>query len=326
MKCADPVLCYTGKSVKLYRHFSLASHVIKTAAQKVFNCGQCLFCRKRRAYELASRCVLHASLYPKNCFLTLTYDEKRAEYHNNFEYSDIQKFKKRLRQYVWREHKQRTEIFNVHEYGKNGKKHWHLVVFNHNFEDRLLPRAAKYYTSAVLSGLWPHGFHTIGDVSEASAMYTAQYIEKDLINGNRHNSKKSHSKHSGIGKPYFLQHYKQILTLGYIPINGRKLPVPRSFQRIAHKHYCHYYERSAFFDSKERKALYRPFKHGLENRELADLYIQFKNMREEFIQDLEKEWALTIQTYLTTKEIPDFIKSGDNALYDLNKKQLGERF
>lgn len=40
------------------------------------------------------RCVLHASLYKENCFITLTYDESKDGYHNNKEYADIQKFKK----------------------------------------------------------------------------------------------------------------------------------------------------------------------------------------------------------------------------------------
>lgn len=97
MKCADPVLCYTdSKGNKKYRHFSLASHIHKLSHQQVFNCGKCLFCRKKKSYELASRCVLHASLYTDNCFLTLTYDEKQKGYHNVLDYTDIQKFKKRL--------------------------------------------------------------------------------------------------------------------------------------------------------------------------------------------------------------------------------------
>lgn len=99
MKCADPVLCFTGKSGRIYRHFSLASPIIKTAHQQVFNCGKCIFCRKKKAQELAIRCVLHASLYDQNCFLTLTYNESNQGYHNRFNYSDIQKFKKKLRRH-----------------------------------------------------------------------------------------------------------------------------------------------------------------------------------------------------------------------------------
>lgn len=336
MKCADPVLCYIGPSgKKVYRNFSFAPHVLKLAHTLVFDCGKCLHCRKKRAYELACRCVLHASLYRDNCFLTLTYDEKKEGYHNNFEYSDIQKFKKRLRKHC---EPKRIEIFNVHEYGKNGKKHWHLVVFNyspHTEPDQGGERdctihtrsnGISLYVSKTLSRLWPYGFNTVGDVSAASAMYAAQYVNKDFKNGNTHNSKKSHSKHSGIGKPYFLKHYKQILSLGYVPFDGRKLPVPRYFQRLAHKHFCHYYDRSKFFDQRERKRLYRPFRDSEASREIADLYRVFEVNKQEKIKDLEVQWRATMDQYLTTKDEPDFIKSNSNALYDLQRKITTERF
>lgn len=328
MKCADPVLCYIdGRGLKVYRNFSLASEITKRREHtQIFDCGKCIFCRKKRAYELACRCVLHSSLYEQNCFLTLTYDESKPGYHNNFEYSDIQKFKKRLRRHC---EPKKIEIFNVHEYGKNGKKHWHLIVFNHDFEDKTvhtLSNGIPLYTSSRLEQLWPFGFNTIGDVSTASAMYQAQYVEKDLKNGNRSTNKQSHSKHSGIGGPYFLKHYKQILSLGYVPIDGKKLPVPRYFQKLAHKHYCHFYQKDAFFDLSYRKALYRPFKLGLENKEIADLYIEYDKQKKSRLPELEAQWNQTIDDYLTTKEQPDFIKSGSNTLYDLQKKNKIERF
>lgn len=328
MKCADPVLCYiTATGQKIYRHFSLADSIVKRTAQLVFDCGKCLFCRKKRAYELASRCVLNASLYEHNSFLTLTYDEKKESYHNNFDYTDIQKFKKRLRRHCG---KKRIQIFNVHEYGKLGKKHWHLVVFNHDFtEDRTIHSRANglpLYTSARLGTLWPHGFNTIGDITAASAMYTAQYQQKDIKNGNTQNAKKSHSKHAGIGRSYFLKHYKQILSLGYVPINGKKLPVPRYFQRLAHKHYCHFYEISAFRDIRQRKALYRPFKPGEPRSDIAQLYIQYKQIKQERLKEIELEWSEFLEDHLTSKTTPDFIKSHSNAIYDLNKNTTIERF
>lgn len=326
MKCIDPVLCYTindGKK-KIYRHFSLIHRFRLQAPHQVFSCGQCLVCRKKRAYELAIRCVLHASLYRDNCFLTLTYDEKKPDYHNVFVYEDIQKFKKRLRQHCQRNHNgKRIEIFNVHEYGKNGKKHWHLIIFNWDDVDKRLHTVSgenRLYTSPTITQLWPYGFNVLGDVSEASAMYQAQYVEKDFKNGNRANAKKSHSKHSGLGRPYFLKNYSQILRLGYVPIAGRKVPVPRYFQKIAHKHYCHYYDKRAFFDVKERKALYRPFKHGEEIKEMADLYIDFKHQKDLLVLEFEKDWNDVLTKYFEDQGPTDFQKSGANLLHDLRNK------
>lgn len=328
--CADPVLCFTVNGKRIYRHFSLVrDHSLILKKTLVFNCGKCLFCRKKKSLELAKRCVLHASLYLENCFLTLTYDEKKEGYHNELDYTDIQKFKKRLRSYCFRKDGRRIEIFNVHEYGRNGKKHWHLICFGFNPIDRVLYTTSNLlplYTSGVLSRLWPFGFHTIGDVSEASAMYQAQYTQKDIKNGNCANGRKSKSNHSGIGKPYFLKHYKQILSLGFIPMDGKKMPIPRYFQKLAHKHYCHFYEPTAFMSGAERKAIHRPFKKDQPNKEIADLFLEFKKLRTEFIKELEIQWDDVISQYLTNKREPGFIIANKNALHDLKNRNTLERF
>lgn len=312
------------------------------APHTVFNCGQCLTCRKKRAYELAIRCVLHASMYTHNCFLTLTYDEKKKGYHNNFEYTDIQKFKKRLRNLFrvrysdletrkpkyayWK----KIEIFNVHEYGENKKKHWHLIVLGWSPADR---STFKQTTAGILSRsrtldrLWTKGFHTIADVSEGTAMYQSQYVQKDIKNNNRNSLRQSHSKHSGLGRSWFLKNYKQVLTLGYIPIGGRKVPLPRYFQKLAHKHYCHFYEQSAFFHLQHRNRLYTAFKPGQENREIAELFIAFKSQKEKLVLEHEQEWQSILASYSEDRTAQtDFQKSGSNMLYDLKNKQKSGDF
>lgn len=328
-KCMDPVLCYTGQKGRAFRHFSLASPTFKALHQTVFNCGKCIFCRKSRAAELAVRCVLHSSLYKQNCFLTLTYDEKKPEYHNIFDYSDIQEFKKKFRSWVQYHYKKKIQIFNVHEYGKNGKKHWHLVVFNHDFDDKEIfniKNGNRLYTSKKLDALWGHGFSTIGDVTEASALYQAQYTQKDFKNGNTANNKKSHSKHAGIGRDFFLKNFRQILSLGYIPFSGRKTPIPRYFLKVAHKHWAHFYDTSYFFDNKERKAPYRPFKIGEENKEIADLFVIFRQHREEYLKEIAEAWEEEIEKELFLKDPKDFQLAGENFLYDLNNRTHNSNF
>ena len=169
MKCGDPVLVFNTEKGRAYRNWSLTPHVFRPHAILVFDCGKCLNCRKKRASELAMRCVLNASLYEDNMFLTLTYDETKPGYHNELCYTDIQKFKKKLRRYCEYHHNKKIEIFNVHEYGKNGKKHWHLIVFNHDFEDKTIytrKNGLNLYTSKTLEKMWGFGFVTIGDVTE----------------------------------------------------------------------------------------------------------------------------------------------------------------
>lgn len=332
MKCIDPVLCFDREKKRIFRNWSIAKTSVFLRGVKptfVYHCGKCLVCRKRRSIELAARCVLHASLYPNNCFLTLTYDEKKEGYHNVLSYRDIQLFKKRLRSHVQRSESRRIDVFNVHEYGKNGKKHWHLIVFNYKPQDCELHTTHKgngLYTSPTLSKLWPDGFHTIGDVSEASAMYQAQYMEKDFKNNNVTNGKKSVSRHSGLGKPFFLKNYEQLLRLGYIPFSGRKLPLPRYFQKLAHKHWCHFNEPSAFFDTPYRKRLYTPFKVGQENKRISDLFTYYTEMKKQKIIDYEKEFDELIESYLGSKLVTQFEQSGSNLEYDRSKQITHERF
>lgn len=332
MKCADPKLCYTTESnTKILRHFSLATPIFKKMAQQVFNCDTCIFCRKRRSIELACRCVLHASLYTQNCFLTLTYDPKQQGFTNELQYKHIQKLTKDLRAFCDYYYDKKIQVFNVHEYGKKGQKHWHLIVFNHDFSQdpkfELKISPSGYYNTKRLELLWPYGHHSVGSVTEASAMYQAQYCQKDFKNNNLTNGKSSNSQHSGIGKEYFLKHYKQLLTLGYVPINNRKLPLPRYFQKLAHKHYCHFYDKSYFFDYPNRKKSYSIFKPGFESKEIADLFIFYKERKLDFIQELSKNWDDYIDSLnLIDNTKPDFKLSEENFLHDLRNKTHQENF
>lgn len=345
MKCADPVLCYTSPTgKKFYRHYSLASQLfIKHLHQQVFPCNKCLYCRKKNAFELATRCSLHASLYKQNCFLTLTYDEKKHGYKNELQYEHIQDFKKSLRRYCDYHFKKKIEIFNVHEYGKNGKKHWHLIVFNHDFSKDVLNKKTvskkhlrdDIYISPKLDSLWTFGIHSIQEVTMASAMYQAQYTQKDIKNGNTNNLQKAKSNHSGIGRPYFLKHYKQLLNLGFIPVSNTRIGLPRYFQRLAHKHYSHFFERINFIDTDERKALYRPFwktsgsysrlVREWPNYDIALSFIEYRNNKQKHVEEISNEWFEYISK-LDLDDTPDFVKSNKNALHDLNNNNQQERF
>lgn len=329
MKCGNPVLCRIDNGKKIYRNWNAASPLIRATAQLVHDCGKCLHCQKKRASELAMRCVLNASLYKKNMFLTLTYDESHPGYVNVMTYEDIQKFKKKLRAHCWRREKKRIECFHVHEYGKKGKKHWHAIVFNHDFDDKEIytkKNGRNLYTSKKLEEMWSHGFVTIGDVTEASAMYQAQYMQKDYKNGNYNDDYKARSQHSGIGKSYFLKNYRQILRLGYIPFAGSRRPIPRYYRKIAHKHWCHYYDRSAFVDLIDRKRLYTRFNDGEANRDLADEYAAYIERRVDFIDKLEGDWEILRDDHLVTGEEPDFVGSLRNSYYDLKNKNTEEKF
>lgn len=343
MRCMDPQLAwFDAKGNKIFRNFSFVDPQFFPKRLNLLTCcRKCLHCRKKQSFELANRCVLHASLYKHNMFLTLTYDESKSDYHNKLQYEDIQKFKKKLRNEARASYSQiegrklkyyyfkKIEVFNVHEYGKNGKKHWHLIVFNHQFEDLKLFTTRNnipVFKSERLSKLWGKGITEVGSVTEASAMYQAQYMEKDFKHNYAASNKKSHSKHSGLGRPYFLKHFNQLLLLGYIPINGSRMPIPRYFERIAERHYSHFYEPSNFIKGSNKEAKFRPFKKEQPNKQIADLWPGYRKQRDEKIKDLEKEWDDVISRYISTSESPDFVKAGENALYDLKRKSQKEAF
>ena len=94
------------------------------------------------------------------------------------------------------------------------------------------------------------------------------------------------------------------------------MPLPRYFEKISHKHYCHFFDQSAFFDTTDRKRLYSPFKLGAENYDIAQLYKFYKTLKTEKIKKLEdyRDWE--------TREKPDFIKAAENALYEIKKNNL----
>lgn len=60
-------------------------------------CGQCIGCRIDRSRAWAMRCVHQASMYPDNCFVTLTYAPEYLPYNGSLVHRDFQLFMKRLR-------------------------------------------------------------------------------------------------------------------------------------------------------------------------------------------------------------------------------------
>lgn len=181
-------------------------------------CGQCIGCRLENSRQWAMRCMNEAdmSYSGKNTFITLTYDnenipnrylighdqEKKPIYGGQLVKEHFQLFMKRLRKkYVplnpydkktqedlYNKHAERHRIKFYHcgEYGeKYSRPHYHAIIFNHDFEDKVESgknKANILYTSKELSDLWPFGIHAIGAVTFESVAYCARYVTKK-ING-----------------------------------------------------------------------------------------------------------------------------------------------
>ncbi len=129
-------------------------------------------------------------MHPENCMVTLTYnDENLPQFPHSLLVDHQQKFMKRLR---FEYKPKKIRFFNAGEYGKPtlennliARPHWHTILFNHDFEDKVLfdrTDAGDIFTSEKLEKIWGKGFCTITELSTNIAQYVAKYCVKK-ING-----------------------------------------------------------------------------------------------------------------------------------------------
>lgn len=175
-------------------------------------CGKCESCIEDRTRMWAARCVLEASLYPENCFLTLTYRDSSLPKYGLCK-PDLQKFIKRLRKYL---DDRKIRYYGCGEYGDKTKRpHYHLIVFN------WFPPDAKYfkrcdfgsgnlYTSKILSDLWPFGFSLVGDCTYESCGYVARYCQKKIYIKNQYKAFSVMSLKPGLGYQFLEDNFDKI--------------------------------------------------------------------------------------------------------------------
>lgn len=141
-------------------------------------CGQCRFCRLEHSRQWALRCFHEASLYDRNCFLTLTYRDEFLPRFGSLDYNAPVLFMKRLRERFG----SGIRSFGCAEYGELlARPHYHICLFNFDFEDKVLFKRSgenSLYVSESLNELWPFGFATVGALTFESAAYVARYVTK----------------------------------------------------------------------------------------------------------------------------------------------------
>jgi len=182
------------------------------------------------------RCAHEAKLYSDNCFLTLTYDDGNLPEHGSLVKDHLQKFMKRLRF----RYGAGIRFFGCGEYGdKFGRPHYHICIFNFDFNDRKLFKehnGQRYYTSESLSSLWPFGHCIIGDVTFESAAYVARYVTKKLTGAlaNGHYGPclpefTVMSRRPGIGTDFLEKYRKQIYSADFVVLRGMKMQPPKFY-------------------------------------------------------------------------------------------------
>ena len=207
-------------------------------------CGQCVGCRLEHSRQWAIRCVHEASLYDNNCFITLTFDDKKHKPpDNSLNVEYFQLFMKRLR----KKYGAGIRYYHCGEYGENfGRPHYHACLFNFDFADKKKWMETKnkdiLYRSAALERLWPFGFSSVGDVTFSSAAYVARYIMKKITG----NAADSHymdpvtgvyrtpeyttmSRRPGIASAWLEQFQGDIYPTDFVVLNGKKMRPPKFY-------------------------------------------------------------------------------------------------
>jgi len=202
MPCYHPILAYRSKDVNPgtgRRSLVFNPRLAYSDLTVTIPCGQCIGCRLSHSRDWAVRCVHEASLYPDNCFITLTFNDGHLNPTGTLVKRDFQLFMKRLRK-KFPVDPPGIRYYHCGEYGDLLKRpHHHACLFNFDFPDKVLHSrkgGINLYRSAALEKLWTFGYSTIGQVTFDSAAYVARYILK------KQTGKSSSSYYKALLPPY----------------------------------------------------------------------------------------------------------------------------
>ena len=226
MKCLNPILAHNRKDGNGIIFGSITDNVRVREEAKLnefffMPCGKCINCLMSRSRMWSVRIMHEASMWPKNVFITLTFNDKHLNKNRSLKKDDFQKFMKRLRRYSeYHLISDNIRYYHCGEYGIiNKRPHHHAILFNFDFPDKVPWK--KYssnvlYRSPMLEKLWPYGFSSIGTVTYESAAYVARYIMKKAYNG--HSKEEvgklpeytTMSRNPGIGNGWLMKYYTDV--------------------------------------------------------------------------------------------------------------------
>lgn len=212
-------------------------------------CGQCIGCRMRRASDWSLRVMHEASLWPENCFVTLTYGRDCLPAGSSLCHDDFQLFMKRLRKKAGKP----VRFYMCGEYGPETQRpHYHACLFNVDFRvDRKAAgksgSGAMFYESAELSALWKHGFATVQDLVPETASYCARYIMKKVLGkesaafyGDRRPEYAAMSLKPGIGAGWFAKYSgSDVFPQDFVVQNGAERQVPKYYDKLLKRQKLH---------------------------------------------------------------------------------------
>jgi len=183
-----------------------------------------------------------ASLWPSNCFVTLTYSPENVPSSGSLDPDAFVRFMKRLRKAKG----SGVRFFHCGEYGESmSRPHHHVLLFNCSFPDAVpMPsrKEAQLHRSAELEQLWPFGFSSIGEVSFESAGYVARYALKKVKGERAKDHYKGRvpeyltmSRRPGLGRGWIERFHADVYPSGELVVNGRVCSPPRFYDDVASK-------------------------------------------------------------------------------------------
>ena len=236
MPCFHPITAYHkigGGITWTYRE----SNGIKLTV----SCKQCTGCRQENQRQWAIRCIHEASLHLNNIFITLTYNPENLPEHNTLVKKHFQDFMKRLRKHKKANKNNKIRYFHCGEYGekKTKRPHYHAIIYNCNFNDRIpVPGKKGLTTSPTLEKIWGKGLVSIGDVNFTTASYVAGYVQKKISGKQKDEHYRridketgetwvlqqeyaTMSRNPGIAGDWFTLYYKDLYPSDTLHLNGK---------------------------------------------------------------------------------------------------------
>ena len=220
-------------------------------------CGHCIECYLNYSQMWANRCMMELTNYqPCECwFLTLTYDNEHVPYvesvpgiEGTLYKEDLQRFWKRLRQYIVRElgETSRLRYFACGEYGSNTlRPHYHAIVYGlpHIDLQSWIPSKSGHplFRSNILEKIWTNGIVTVSPVSWNTCAYTARYVLKKADKSFDQNLYRNAniipeyivmSRRPGIGREYYELNKEKIYKFDEIILktdDGGKIVKPPKY-------------------------------------------------------------------------------------------------
>lgn len=253
MSCFKPLTAYWRTASREGITFDPSRSATKVPFQ--LPCGRCIGCRMEKARQWGMRCLHEKKMWSENSYVTLTYNNEFLPPGGTLVLRDVQLFMKRLRKARKSSKSNPIRFFLGGEYGEdNGRPHYHALLFNCGFSDRLFytrnKRGEPLYTSEELQSYWSIdgqslGHCTIGEVTFDSAVYCAKYALKkvsgDLAldhycvydeNGECYDRKPEFavmSRRPGIGKAYYEKYGSEVRAHDSVVVNGREVRPPRYY-------------------------------------------------------------------------------------------------